>query len=163
MAETSVSRVVFQRSKEGRFLRGLGIGIYVLMIVLLLVSLSRNWNWFIWTTIAGLLIVFLRGFVISIREIFRRVVLLQDYIAFNSWLFLPKVYRYEQIASVETVEIREDEWSIEPETYVKVVFNDGAALKVQKSLVSVREFRKQLSTRAGKKFRKQSKKKWVKK
>jgi hypothetical protein len=66
----------------------------------------------------------------------------------------PKIYSFKQIAQVETVEIKEGQWSLEPETYVKVVFDDGSVLKVQKSLMSVREFRKELTKRAGRRFRK---------
>lgn len=60
------------------------------------------------------------------------------------------------------MEVREGtRWNIEPETYVKVVFDDGKKLKVQKSLVSVQKFRKLLRQQTGKTFRKPAKKKWA--
>lgn len=91
---------------------------------------------------------FLRGFLISTRELFRRVVLHDSYISFGFWNLPPKIYSYKQIAQVETVEVKESQWSLEPETYVKVVFDDVVVLKIQKSLMSVREFRKHLTKRA---------------
>ena len=161
MAETSENRVVFQRSSEYRFFRVIGIGIYSASFLFLLWSIYFGYDWLIWSTTMGVLILSLRWFLISLRETFRRIVFLQDYLAFNSWILLPHVYPYGQIAFVETVEHSGDLWTIEPETYVKVVFNDGKVLKVQESLVSVRKFRKLLRERSGKTFRKPSKKKKI--
>lgn len=154
------NRIVLRRSKEARSLRAVGIAIYLVILFLLLVSLVWRWENYEWSIVfATLLLFFSRGFFISIRELLRRVTFHESYIAFGYWSFSPRIYSYGQISSVETVEISESHswWSLEPETYVKVVFDDGQVLKVQKSLMSVREFRKHLTKRAGRKFRKPSK------
>ena len=83
--------------------------------------------------------------------------LLENYISFTDWSFIPWIYNYDQISQVETVVVDEGKWSIEPETYVKVTFEDNRVLKVQKSLMGVSEFRKHLSQKAGRKFRKPTK------
>jgi hypothetical protein len=157
VVEAKQTRVVLRRSKEARFLRGIGIAIYVGSIILFAGSLLST-NGFYWSVfLVCFLLVFLRGFLVSIREFFRKVVLLENYISFTTWGFVPRTYTYGQISEVETVVVAEDAWSIEPETYVKVTFEDGKVLKVQKSLMSVREFRKHLSEKAGRKFRKATK------
>lgn len=143
-------------------LRVVGIVIYLVLILLLLLTLTFASNQVFWSiTFASLLLAFLRGFLISIRELFRKVLLLESYMSYTSWDLSPRVYTYDQISGVETVVIDESKWKFEPETYVKVTFVDGRVLKVQKSLMSVRDFRKALQQRAGRKFRKSSKRKKI--
>lgn len=153
-------RVVLRRSQEARTLRAFGIAIYLGILFLLVASLVWSWEDYEWSIMfATLLLFFSRGFFISTRQLLRRVTLHESYISFGYWSFTPRIYSYVQIASVETVEVSESHsWRrLEPETYVKVIFDDGQVLKVQKSLMSVREFRKHLTKRAGRKFRKPSK------
>lgn len=159
MVEAKQSRIVLRRSKESRVLRGIGIAIYLVLILFFALSIIFATNEYtIWSIVlACLLVVFFRGFFTCIRELFRKVVLLDNYISFTSWSLLPRIYTYDQISQVETVVVEEGAWSIEPETYVQVTFEDGGVLKVQKSLMSVREFRKHLSQKAGRKFRKTTK------
>lgn len=154
----SEKRLILRRTPEAISLRALGITVYLSVLVLLLFSLSLNWQLGEWNIVFAVpLVFFLRGFLICIRELLRRVSLHEAYISFGFWSLTPRIYSYQQIAHVETVEIEENRWSLEPETYVKVVFDDGRVLKVQKSLMSVREFRRHLTKRAGRKFRKPSK------
>ena len=162
MVDTKEGSIVLRRSKEARVLRLIGVVVYSTLSLTVIGSLifdliAKYWN----ILLAVVLLTFMRGFLISIRELFRRVVLLDKYISFTSLNPIPRVYSYDQISEVETVEIKEEQWSIEPETYVKVTFEDGKILKVQKSLMSVREFRKHLSEKAGRKFRKTTKKKRI--
>lgn len=101
--------------------------------------------------------IFLPGLWACVRELLRKVVLLEKYISISTWYGLPKVYAYHQIKNVETYIIDEDKWTWERETYVKVTFADGRSLKVYKGLMSVREFRKFLRTKTGRTFRKSAK------
>lgn len=160
MDEKSLSRIVLRRSKESRVLRSFGIVIYLILILLFLGALIFASNEAVWSIIFGcFLVTFLRGFMIGVRELFRKIILLETYISFTSWNLLPRVYTYNQISGVETIVIKEGKWSFEPETYVKITFVDGRVLKVQKSLMNVRDFRKALQEKAGRKFRKSSKRK----
>ena len=159
MVKEKQSRIVLRRSKESRVLRCIGIAVYLFLILLFALSIIFATNEYFWRIVlASLLVAFLRGFFTCVRELFRKVVLLENYISFTGWSLLPRIYTYDQISQVETVLVDEGRWSIEPETYVKVTFEDSRVLKVQKSLMSVREFRKHLSQKAGRRFRKPTKK-----
>lgn len=158
-ADVSEKPLVLRRSREARSLRTFGVSLYLGILLLLVLSLALHWRLSEWNIVSAVLLVFfLRGFVIYIRELLRRVSLHESYISFGFWSMTPKIYSYEQISEVETVEVKSSQWSLEPETYVKVVFDDGEVLKVQKSLMSVREFRHHLTKRAGRRFRKPTKK-----
>jgi hypothetical protein len=158
VAISDKNRIVLRLSKESRVLRGIGAVLFLSLILL-----------FIWAGIAALqygtwvelliylipiLFFLLPSFFIFVREWFRKVVLLENYISIIAWSGLPKVYSYDQISNVETFVINEDKWTWEPETFVRVTFEDGRSIKVYKSFMSVREFRKFLRAKTGRTFRK---------
>jgi hypothetical protein len=157
-ADLTRDRIVIRRSRETRRFQLIGIVSYLALVVLFIAAILFESNDFYWKLLTVvLLLTFLRGFLILVREYFRKVVLLESHISFNSWNFSPRVYRYEQISNVETIDVDGKKWEFEPVTYVKVTFDDGRILKVQKTLISVREFRKHLRTRTGRTFRKSPK------
>ncbi len=154
-AEVNIDRIVLRRSRESRAFQFIGIVTYLALALLFVAALIFESNDHYWKLVIGiLLLTFLHRFPILVREYFRKVVLLDSHISFNSWNLTPRVYRYEQISNVETVDVDGKKWSFEPVSYVKVTFDDGRVLKVQKSLMSVREFRKHLRSRTGRTFRK---------
>lgn len=157
MVDAKQGRIVIRCSKEAKIFRCIGIAIYIALILLFVLSIFTTSAYYWRFVLAFLLVAFLRGFFISVREVIRKVILLENYISFTGWSMLPQVYTYEQISQVETVVINEGQWSIEPETYVKVTFENGKVVKVQNSLMSVRTFRRHLSQKAGRKFRKPTK------
>ncbi|MGB7209996.1 MAG: hypothetical protein WBD27_15155 [Pyrinomonadaceae bacterium] len=146
------SRIVLRRSKESRTLRSIGVIVYLAIVLLFIWAFIAEFDEENW--ILSMALVFLPGFLICVRELLRKVVLLENYISFSTWYGRPKVYAYDQIKNVETYVIDSDKWTLEPETYVKVTFEDGRSMKVYKSLMSVREFRKFLRTKTGRTFRK---------
>ncbi len=157
MAEKNESRIVLRRSKEARILREIGIVAYLILVLLFSWAFITGWQEEAWITFLALLLFFLRGFLVCIREVFRKILLLENYISFTPWYGLHRVFAYDQICTVETVVVDENKWTWEPETHVRVTFNDGSSVKVHKSLMSVREFRKLLRERTGRTFRKPSK------
>lgn len=140
-------------------MRAVGLVVYLLLVSLFLWAFVFGSFWYGWTAFFGvLLVVFFRGFLIGLRNFFIKVSMLENYISYSTWDPVPKAYTYDQISEVETVTIREDQWTFEPESYVKVTFADRSVLKIPKSLMDIRDFRKILQENAGRKFRKSSKK-----
>ena len=154
MVARNESRIVLRRLKGARTLRVIGAIAYLVLVLLFIwaftsgASDADTWIFFlVW------MLVLLPGF----RSLLRKIVLLENYISFSTWFGLPKVYAYDQIKNVETYVTNEDKWTWELETYVKVTFEDGRSLKVYKSLMSVREFRKFLRNKTGRTFRRSAK------
>lgn len=154
MVARNESRVVLRRSKEARTLRVIGAIAYLVLVLLFIWAFTSASDEETWIFFLAWMLVLLPGVLVLVRELSRKVVLLENYISFSTWFGLPKVYAYDQIKNVETYVIKEGKWTWEPETYVKVTFEDGRALKVYKGLMSVREFRKFLRNKTARTFRK---------
>jgi hypothetical protein len=151
MTIRSPGRLVIRRSKESRTLRKAGLIVNALLFIasfILFYIDSEVWlELFLWA------ILLLPVSFISIRELFRRVILHEEYISFTTWYGVPRVYGYEEIIGVETVKA-DNEWILWSEDYVNVCFSDNSSLRVLNSLISARKFRKLLAERSGRRYRK---------
>ena len=111
MIERKESPTYLRYSTEARWLRAGGLVLYLLLLVFFFSALVfGSFRW--WTVFFGvLLVLFLRGFLIGLRNFFVKVSMLENYISYSTWYPVPRAYTYDQIAEVETVTIREDQWA----------------------------------------------------
>ncbi len=157
-AENNKNRIILRRSKESRVLRGFGIAAYSILVIFLVLAFVNRWDNGIKIYLLLWALVLLPVFFVYIREVFRRVILLEGYISYTSWHGIPRVRSYDEISTIETVVINEKRiWKWESETCVRITFNDGRSLTVQKGLMSPAKFRKLIQQRAGRKLGKSSK------
>jgi hypothetical protein len=159
-AENSKNRIILRRSNESRVLRGIGIAAYFILLTFLVLAFANRWDSEIRTNLLLWALFLLPVLLVYIRDVFRRIVLLDGYISYTSWYGTPRVRSYDEISTIETVVIDEERiWRWERETFVRITFNDGRSLKVHKGLMSVAKFRKLLQQRAGRKLMNSSKRK----
>jgi hypothetical protein len=164
VAKLDKSRIVLRRSTEYRGLRRIGAVVFLVLSLFFIwagIQAWRHGTWIEWLIyLAPVLFFLFPSFLVAIRDIFQRVVLLENYVSIVSWHGQPRVYSYDQITNVETFVINANKWwKWEPETFVKVTFKDGKSVKIDKSLMSVRESRKFLRENTGRIFRRKPKRK----
>jgi hypothetical protein len=163
----SEGRVVLERSRETRVIRGIGAAVTGILLCVLLWTCFSAWlagaliESAMFLIFAGILVpVFLR----MISKQFIKVMLLENHFSVVGWSGVPKIYSYEQITNLETVSPEEWKWTWEFETFVRVTLADGTSVKIHDGLIDSRKFRKFLRSKTGRIFRKpKSKTSWIKK
>jgi len=96
------------------------------------------------------------------RLLCRKIVFLDDYISFRAWPGRPKVYRYEDVIDIRTVEVDpflDAEWGmldrlrrLEFEDNTTVYFADGQKLRIPKSAMPSSKVKRRIESKLGIKF-----------
>ncbi len=163
----SKGRTVLAIPKEGRKLRFVGLAIVGVLLALAVWGAISSWLGKEWFYLGFYLFgTACLGFIFGqiIYKMSRRVVLLEDHFAVLGMFGVPKIYSYDQITNLETVD---DEWYKLPfdfDSFVRMTFADGSTLRVHSSLMSSREFRRLIRAKTGKIYRKPKRKhSWLRK
>lgn len=157
MSKGADNRVILRRSRESQRLREIGLIVFCVFLLLSIWLFRISGEAFV--TVVSIAVLLFPSVVVTIRDLYTRIILLDDYISVGRWPWTPRVWRYDEIVGVETKKSNDNSWAWWSETCAVVTFDDGARLKVRESLISVRRFRKLLSEKAGRKFRKPTKSK----
>lgn len=154
MIDTAKNRVILRRSRESQRLREIGLIVFSTLLVISIWLYRVSGEAFV--VVLSFVILLFPSVVVTLRDLFTTIVLLDDYISVDRWPWTPKVWTYDQITGVETVKPKDNSWIWWSEIYAVVTFEDGGRLKIRESMISIRRFRKLLSRKAGRRFRKPS-------